>query len=153
MKKIFLAVLLTLTFSSPNFADDLTDLTTVSDAWWGLWLPPKTADLDLAAEIEGGAVGFGYFGEEPRSIDDIQAWKGRMRAWLDTLEALEYKHIDREFEVHGNMGLEWGHYHERQVKIGGEVRRDHKGRYTITWLKNSEGRWRMAAYHRSALPE
>lgn len=132
----------------------LQQLKSTSDAWWELWLPPETADLDLAAEIEGEATGYGYFGEELRSIDanDIEGWKSRMRAWLSTLESLEYYATERQFCLLGNTGLEWGYYQEKQIKKGGEVYRNHKGRYSLTWILTSKG-WRIFSYHRSAIPE
>ena len=132
--------------------DDLEDLTAASDAWWALWLPPESADLALAATIEGDAVGFGYFGNALRRIDDVAGWRRRMRAWLDTLEDLDYEPIDRELRVIGDTGLEWGHYRERQVRSGGVVRRDHVGRYSYTWVRGPKG-WRIVSYHRSALPD
>lgn len=136
--------------SAPVFADDLAELKARSDQWWELWTPTETADLDLAFEIEGKAVGFGYFGDELRSIEDGDAWKKTMRAWLDTLQSLTYENSDRQITIIDGIGFEWGKYHERQVKKSGEVRRDHVGRYTMTWLK-ADGEWRIASYHRSAI--
>jgi len=142
----------TLAPDQPRDDDDLRQLKAASDAWWKLWLPPEAADLDLAATLEGSAAGFGYFGNNLRSIEEISGWKTRMRTWLDTLETLEYSPIGRTFRVVAGTGLEWGHYRERQVKKGGEVRRDHQGRYSLTWVRMPQG-WRIVSYHRSALPD
>lgn len=152
MNKIIISILIALSLSVQAVADERAALKEVSDAWWGLWLPAETADLDLAGVLEGDAVGFGFFGEDLREIDDVNGWKQRMRAWLDTLEKLEYGHIERKLDIVGETGLEWGFYHERQVKKGGKVHRDHKGRYTMTWVKTEQG-WRIASYHRSAIPD
>lgn len=152
MNRLVLHILAALLLSAQVVAADMVELEAASDKWWGLWLPAETADLDMAGILEGDAVGFGFFGKSLRKIDDVDAWKQRMRAWLDTLEKLEYGHIDRQLDIVGGTGLEWGLYHERQILKGGEVRRAHKGRYTITWVNTPSG-WRIASYHRSAIPE
>jgi len=146
-----LVVIIGVFFSSAALADELSDLRHQSDQWWGLWTAAGGVDLDLAFEIEGGGAGFGYFGADIQRIEDKARWKESMRAWLNTLQSLEYQPSRRTFTIVGDTGLEWGHYHERQVRMTGEVSREITGRYSFTWAKTFQG-WKIVSYHRSAMP-
>ncbi len=133
-------------------ASDTESLRAASDSWWAMWNTPQSVDLDLVGRIRGDAIGYGYYGDTVRQIDDLDAWKVRISKWLATLKALDYRPMKRQFRILGDTGLEWGQYYERQVTHDGTVTREVTGRYSKTWVRHSELGWKMVSFHRSALP-
>lgn len=134
--------------SSETAHPTMASLQTASEAWWQAW---RTGDFDTVMAFEGEAIGFGYRTRTPRIIDDIEAVKQRRQRWFAGFERMRFDPITRSYDLHGKTGLEWGSYIEEQHRPDGSMMQ-RQGRYTMTYVWE-EGRWRVALYHRSPLPD
>jgi sugar lactone lactonase YvrE/ketosteroid isomerase-like protein len=132
---------------APSARPDAASLRAAFDAWIDAW---NRRDIPAIAAIGGG---FGFGRDVPfarRGAADRAGYEQGLAGYMDLMEVIDYEAHHTEVEVSGDTGLVWGFYAQTTQQKGGPLRTVY-GRQSLTFLWR-DGGWRLAFYHRSALP-
>jgi ketosteroid isomerase-like protein len=103
-------------------------------------------DLDVASEIQGDAIGYGYRTKPPR-LWNAKTSRAANQWFFASMEIFETSlKDDLVVRVNGNVGLALGSFIERFKQKGGELQTI-EGRISTTFLR-IDGKWKMVLYHR-----
>ena len=125
------------------------ELANVIKEWGKAW---ESMDVDGAARLDEGAVGYGFRTKKWRdgTISKANEHQQGIKRFLDGMEKWHTEFIELHTRVDGDIGLAWGTHIEEYIPKGkpAEVARV---RFTFT-LKRTGKNWRIILYHRGIQP-